>query len=129
METTLERIAAKARCEPKLRFTSLAHHVTKERVWDSLCHIPNQSAPGWDKQRVAEAKEEFEVWVEPMLNAVHRKAYHPPPIRRVYIPKPERFSEAYLRCYRPSMSRIFCNAHSVDGLGIVPIRRYRRSTS
>ena len=84
----LERIAAKARCEPKLRFTSLAHHVTKERVWDSLCHIPNQSAPGCDEQRVAEVKEEFEVWVEPMLNAVHRKAYHPPPIRRVYIPKP-----------------------------------------
>ena len=88
MQTVLERIAATARCEPKLRFTSLAHHVTKERVWDSLGHIPNQSAPGCDKQRVAEAKEEFEVWVEPMLNAVHRKAYHPPPIRRVYIPKP-----------------------------------------
>ena len=88
MLTALERIAAKARCEPKLRFTSLAHHVTKQVVWESLCHTPNHSAPGCDGQTVTEAKEEFEVWVEPMLSAVHRKGYHPPPIRRVYIPKP-----------------------------------------
>jgi len=33
--TGLERIAAKARCEPKLRFTSLAHHITKECVWEN----------------------------------------------------------------------------------------------
>ena len=32
METKLEQIAAKARCEPKLRFTSLAHHITRDRV-------------------------------------------------------------------------------------------------
>ena len=59
METGLERIAAKARCEPKLRFTSLAHHITRERVWANLCHIPNRSAPGVDGQTVMEAKESF----------------------------------------------------------------------
>ena len=32
METKLEQIAAKARREPKLRFTSLAHHITRDRV-------------------------------------------------------------------------------------------------
>ena len=32
METGLERIADKARREPKLRFTSLAHHITADRV-------------------------------------------------------------------------------------------------
>ena len=36
METKLEQIAAKARCEPKLRFTSLAHHITRDRVLNSL---------------------------------------------------------------------------------------------
>src|SRR5215472_19374742 len=30
MATGLERIAAKARREPKLRFTSLAHHITQK---------------------------------------------------------------------------------------------------
>ena len=56
MATGLERIAAKARCEPKLRFTSLAHHITKERVWENLCEIPTDSAPGVDGQSVPEAK-------------------------------------------------------------------------
>ena len=73
METGLERIAAKARSEPKLRFTSLAHHITRERVWTNLCQIPKRSAPGVDGQTVTDAKETFREWVEPMLRAVHRQ--------------------------------------------------------
>jgi len=88
MATGLERIAAKARREAKLRFTALAHHITGERVWKNLQRIPNRSAPGVDGQTVAEAKEDFAVWIEPMLEAVHRQGYPAPPIRRVYIPKP-----------------------------------------
>ena len=88
MTTGLERIAAKARCEPKLRFTTLAHQITKERVWENLCQIPTDSAPGVDGQTVPEAKESFEVWIEAMLQSVHRQGYPAPNIRRVYIPKP-----------------------------------------
>jgi retron-type reverse transcriptase len=71
-----------------LRFTSLAHHVTRELVWESLCHIPGNSAPGIDGQTVTEAKESFGAWIDSMLQAVHRKGYRAPAIRRVYIPKP-----------------------------------------
>ena len=88
METGLERIAAKARCESDLRFTSLAHHITRERVWANLCQIPKRSAPGVDGQTVTEAKESFGGWVEAMLQSVHRQGYRAPDIRRVYIPKP-----------------------------------------
>lgn len=88
METGLERIAAKARKEPNLRFTSLAHHLTKERVWKSLCHISKDSAPGVDGQTVPEAKARFSLWIDPMLEGVHLKGYKAPTIRRVYIPKP-----------------------------------------
>jgi len=70
MTTGLERIAAKARCEPKLRFTSLAHHINKDRVWKNLCQIPAKSAPGCDGQTTREAKEEFEEWIEPMLESI-----------------------------------------------------------
>jgi hypothetical protein len=84
----LLRIAAKARCEPKLRFTSLAHHITRERVWTNLQQIPKDSAPGVDGQHVTEAKESFGAWIEPMLQSVHRQGYRAPAIRRVYIPKP-----------------------------------------
>jgi RNA-directed DNA polymerase len=88
METGLERIAVKARCEPSLRFTSLAHHITRERVWANLNQIPNRSAPGVDNQTATQAKESFGKWIEAMLQAVHRQGYRAPDIRRVYIPKP-----------------------------------------
>jgi RNA-directed DNA polymerase len=88
MATGLERIAVRARREPHLRFTSLAHHLTRERVWENLCEIPTNSAPGVDGQTVAEAKENFGVWIEEMLQSMHRQGYRAPDIRRVYIPKP-----------------------------------------
>jgi RNA-directed DNA polymerase len=88
METELEQIAAKARCEPKLRFTSLAHHITRDRVLKNLCQIPNRSAPGVDGQTVTEAKETFGEWIDAMLQSIHLKGYRAPDIRRVYIPKP-----------------------------------------
>ncbi len=59
METKLEGIAAKARKETDLKFTSLCHHVTRELIWESLCHIPTDSAPGADGITVDEAKEDF----------------------------------------------------------------------
>jgi RNA-directed DNA polymerase len=62
MTTGLECIAAKARDDRKLKFTSLAHHVTEEPVWESVNHIPNNSAPGCDGQTVEEAKQSFKHW-------------------------------------------------------------------
>src|SRR5664279_3695407 len=55
METKLEQIAVKARCEPKLRFTSLAHHITRDRVLKNLSQIPKRSAAGVDGQTMEEA--------------------------------------------------------------------------
>ena len=46
METKLEQIAAKARCEPKLRFTSLAHHITRDRVLKALSEDPQSLGRG-----------------------------------------------------------------------------------
>ena len=88
METKLEQIAAKARCEPKLRFTSLAHHISRDRVWRNLSQVPKWSAAGVDGQTVEAAKKSFDEWIEPMLQSIHRQGYRAPDIRRVYIPKP-----------------------------------------
>lgn len=88
METKLDEIAAKARREPNLRFTSLCHHINRELVRESINHIPSNSAPGIDDMDVKEAKKTFEVWIEPMLQAIHRKGYKAPPVKRVWIPKP-----------------------------------------
>jgi len=88
MTTGLERIAAKARQEPKLRFTSLAHHIDAERLWQNLGHVPRHTAPGSDGQTVDELKQDFAVWSEATLRAVHTQGYRAPPVRRTYIPKP-----------------------------------------
>ena len=88
METKLEQIAVKARRAPNLRFTSLAHHITRDRVLENLSKIPKRSAAGVDGQTVEAAKESFEGWIEPVLQSIHRQGYRAPNIRRVYIPKP-----------------------------------------
>lgn len=88
MTTGPERIAAKARDERKLKFTSLAHHITEELLWESVWHIPKDSAAGSDRQTVEEAKKTFKQWAPEMLRAIHDQGYQPPPILRVYIPKP-----------------------------------------
>jgi RNA-directed DNA polymerase len=88
MKTKLEGIAAKALKEPNLVFTSLAHHVTKGLLWDSLKHMNKNTAPGVDGIDVDTAQKDFNLWVDEMLTSIHRKSYKPPAVRRVWIPKP-----------------------------------------
>jgi len=88
MSTGLERIAAKARQDSTLRFTSLAHHIDAERLWHNLCHVPRHTAPGSDGQTVDELKQDVVAWSEATLRALHTQGYRPPPVRRTYIPKP-----------------------------------------
>ena len=88
MSTGLERITAKARQESKRCFTSLAHHIDAERLWQNLCHVPRHTAPGSDGQTVDERKQECVPWSAATLRVVHTRGYRPPPVRRTYIPKP-----------------------------------------
>jgi group II intron reverse transcriptase/maturase len=88
MKTGLERIAVKAQQDTKLQFTSLAHHITKELIWDSLHHMPKDTSPGIDGVTRDMAAINFESWIGEMMNAIHRKSYKPPAVRRVWIPKP-----------------------------------------
>lgn len=59
MKTKIDEIAAKALKEPNLVFTSLAHHITKESIWESMKHIPNDTAPGVDGIDAETAKNSF----------------------------------------------------------------------
>jgi len=88
MSTRLEGVAAKAREDKNLVFTSLAHHVNKELIKESLRHIPLSSAKGIDKVDVETARETFSQWVEEMVTSIHRMSYKAPAVRRVWIPKP-----------------------------------------
>jgi len=81
MTTGLEGIAAKARKEQELVFTSLAHHVTKELIKESLEHTPLNSAVGIDGIDVNTAKETFDQWEKEMETSIHRQSYKPPAVR------------------------------------------------
>jgi group II intron reverse transcriptase/maturase len=88
MTTGVAKIAAKAREEKKLVFTSLAHHITENSLWEGLNEIKPSTATGIDGQDVKAAKESFKQWSTKILQEMHNGGYHPPPARRVYIPKP-----------------------------------------
>ena len=88
MATKLDGIAKKAQQEPKFRFTSLMHHVTKEVMWKSVCHTNSSTTPGVDGVTAKEAKSTFQTWIDPMIQAVHRQGYKPPVVKRCWIPKP-----------------------------------------
>lgn len=88
MATELERITAKARREPKLTFTSLAHHITLDRLRDNLSHMDKTSATGVDGHTVAEVTENLDWVAKEVLRQLHTEGYQPPPVRRVWIPKP-----------------------------------------
>ena len=88
MQTGLEGVAAKARTDTKLVFTSLAHHITRELIMESLKHTPPGSAVGIDGIDVRTARETFDEWIEKMETSIHRQSYKAPAVRRVWIPKP-----------------------------------------
>ena len=69
-ETKLEQITAKARREPKLRFTSLAHHITRDRVRKNLLQIPKRSAAGGGWTDVGGGEEELR-WMDRADAPVH----------------------------------------------------------
>jgi len=88
VRTQLERIAEKSWRETNFQFTSLAHHLTPELIWNNLKCIPSKSGTGIDGRTVTEAKETFDQWIEGAISSIHRKGYKAPAVRRVYIPKP-----------------------------------------
>lgn len=83
----IDRIAAKARSERKMRFTSLSHHITETLLEESLNELNHSSSPGIDGEDVKTAKGSFAKWSKPLLDAIHKQGYKPPPAKRVYIPK------------------------------------------
>ena len=104
METGLEPIAAKARSEPKLRFTSLAYHITKERVWTNL--LSDSETLGSGSGRPDRDGSEGELQGMGGAHASVRSPQGIPgaDIRRVYIPKPGKTGKAPLGrslCQRP----------------------------
>ena len=88
METKLQRIAAKARSDSKCKFTSLFHLMDEAMLRDCYQRLRKDAAAGVDKVTKQAYGEQLEENLTVLIEKLHRMAYIPQPVRRVYIPKP-----------------------------------------
>ena len=94
VETRLGILTEKARANPKLRFTSLAHFLNEDFLKGCFKEIRRKKgpggrdkAPGVDGLGVGEYGENLEANLKGLVVRMKAKAYRPQPVRRVYIPK------------------------------------------
>lgn len=86
--TKLQRIAEKARSDPKCRFTSLLHLMNRELLWECFWQLKDTRASGIDRVTKEQYAENLMENLDDLIGRLHRMAYVPQPVRRVYIPKP-----------------------------------------
>ena len=89
MSTQLNRIAAKAKLEPKLRFTSLAHVITPEFLKETWRLMNRKGASGVDGETTAEFERDLNGRVLDIWERLRANKYKAPPVRWVEIPKGE----------------------------------------
>lgn len=89
MSTELSRIADKARKEPKLRFTALAHLITPEFLVETWRLMNRRGASGIDGETTKEFERDLEERCRDIVTRLKANRYQAPPVRRVEIPKGE----------------------------------------
>src|SRR6202790_275511 len=87
MSTQLDQIAKKAKSNPKLRFTSLAHLLTPEFLTETWKQMNRRGASGVDGETTKEFEQGLDTRVQELCERLKRGAYRAPPVRRVEIPK------------------------------------------
>jgi group II intron reverse transcriptase/maturase len=87
MSTKLEQIAAKAKKDHTLRFTSLAHLITPEFLMETWRQMNHRGASGVDGETVAQYESELETRILDVHARLKAGTYKAPPVRRVEIPK------------------------------------------
>jgi retron-type reverse transcriptase len=87
MTTKLDRIAAKAKSDKKLRFTSLAHLLTPDFLIETWKQMNRKGASGVDGETTKEFESDLEARVLRLCERLKARQYRPPPVRRVEIPK------------------------------------------
>jgi len=87
VETKLQRIAEKARRDPKAQFSSLFHLMNRELLWECFHALKENRASGIDRITKEQYAENLMENLDDLIGRLHRMAYIPQPVLRVYIPK------------------------------------------
>jgi group II intron reverse transcriptase/maturase len=86
--TKLYRIAEKARNELSFKFTSLYHLMNEEHLRECFQQLKKDAAVGIDNVTKEEYAADLDANLNNLIGRLHRMAYRPQPVRRVYIAKP-----------------------------------------
>src|SRR4029450_2094657 len=87
MSTQLLKIAAKAKQDPKPRFTALAHILTPEFLRETWRQLNRKGASGIDGETIEEFETNLEERIHDLWRRLRAGQYQAPPVRRVEIPK------------------------------------------
>jgi RNA-directed DNA polymerase len=88
VQAALGRVRQAAEGKKGERFTALLHHVYAiDTLRAAFYELERDAAPGVDGQTWEDYGEELEANLAELSDRVRRGAYHPQPVRRVYIPK------------------------------------------
>lgn len=88
VDTKLRRIAEKAGSDSKIRFTSLFHLMNEELLLGCLEGLRTNASSGIDGVTKEQYAENLEANLHDLIGRLHRMAYIPQPVERVYIAKP-----------------------------------------
>jgi len=88
MSTKLPSITQRAKENPKMKFTSLAHLLTEDSLMECFLELKRDKAPGIDGVEVTEYGRRLKENLKELVVRLRTKKYRPKPVRRVYIPKP-----------------------------------------
>jgi RNA-directed DNA polymerase len=93
MKTKLNRIRERSEQVPSTVFTSIGHLINEEML--CLCHqeLKANKAVGIDGITKVQYGEHLESNVQKLVQKLKRKAYHPKPVERIYIPKSDGISK------------------------------------
>ena len=87
VSTQLLKIAAKAKQDPKTRFTSLAHILTPDFLLETWRQLNRKGASGIDGETIEAFETNLEERIQSLWRRLRAGRYQAPPVRRVEIPK------------------------------------------
>lgn len=85
----LARVGERARKQKGEQFNNLLSHVKVPLLREAYQRLEKKAAAGVDGETWAAYGENLDVRLADLQARVHRGSYHPQPVRRVHIPKPD----------------------------------------
>lgn len=87
--TKLERVGRKATKDKGTKFNNLMCHIDVPLLEQAFRRLSKRSAAGVDGVTWSEYGQGLEARLTDLVGRIHRGSYHPQPVRRVFIPKPD----------------------------------------